>query len=431
MLPAIGTTIPGPKSLDLAKELHRYESHNITYLSSDFPVFWERARGVNVWDVDGNRFLDLTSGFGVANLGFNSNSVVKSAQLQLEQVHHVMGDVHPAEVKVDLCRELSRWTFERWGEGVGKSILTNSGAEAIEAALKTAFIVTRKRGVISFSGAYHGLGYGSLTVSGLEEFRSPFRAQLADFSSQLSFPNPQQATEIASASSIEAELRHLINNKEIGAILVEPIQGRGGIIVPPDWFLPLLRRIATEYGVLLILDEIYTGLYRTGHRFACDAVGVVPDLICLGKALTNGFPLSVCVGRTEIMDKWPVSDGEALHTSTFLGNPLGCRMALASLKELEEAESKWEILRKGTRLKEELMQLSLGVVRGRGLLIGLEVSDYNLAGKLLVDGLKRGLILLTSGPQRNVLTLTPPFPITPEELSWSVDQIGLIAVQNM
>jgi 4-aminobutyrate aminotransferase-like enzyme len=426
MLAEIVTAIPGPKSLALAQELHRYESRNVTYASPDFPIFWERAQGVNVWDVDGNRFLDLTSGFGVSSLGFTVESVVAAGQQQLAKLHHAMGDVHPAQVKVELCRELSRWTFETWGVGEGKSILTNSGAEAVEAALKTAYLATGKRGILSFAGAYHGLGYGALTVSGLEEFRTPFRAQLADFSQQIPFPDIQ-SLEPAVTQTTEREIRQALQNQDVGAILVEPIQGRAGVIIPPDWFLPLLRQICSETGALLILDEIYTGFYRTGYRFACDAVGVVPDLICLGKSLTNGFPLAACVGRAEVMDRWPDSDGEALHTSTFLGNPLGCRMALAALRELDQAAKKWSILEKGAQWQEELRRLKLGPVRGRGLLVAVELNRPELPGKLVLQGLKQGLILLTGGPQRNVLTLTPPFPIEATELSWATTKIKQIA----
>ena len=349
MLPELVTLIPGPRSRKLADELRAHESRNITYVSPGFPVFWERAHGVNVWDVDGNRFLDLTSGFGVASLGYTPQSIVEAMQDQSTRLYHAMGDVHPSAEKAALCRRLSQLTFEKWNLGPGKVILTNSGSEAVEAALKTAWLATKRRGVLAFTGGYHGLGYGALTVTGRSLFRDPFHAQLADFASFLPFPHCQQCPYEAMPCEPAAclpdcmntflcQAENLLAKGDIGAILVEPVQGRGGEVVPPEWFLPLLRSLADQYGVLLIFDEIYTGFYRTGTRFACDHGNIQPDIICLGKALTSGFPLAACVARAKVMDNaWPESTGEALHTSTFLGNPLGCRMALQSL-ELLEAE---------------------------------------------------------------------------------------------
>src|SRR6185436_20648416 len=166
------------------------------------------------------------------------------------------------------------------------------------------------------------------------------------------------------------QIEETIRKREIGCILVEPVQGRGGCVVPPRDFLPLLRRICDTHKILLIADEIYTGLNRTGALFACDLFDTVPDVICLGKALTGGFPLSACVGRSDIMDAWPLSTGEALHTSTFLGNPLGCAMALASLDQHGDPKLGRLVREKGGQLKEKLRSIvstHIGNVRGLGL----------------------------------------------------------------
>ena len=432
MLPELLTSIPGPRSRELAGELRRHESRNVTYVSPGFPVFWERAEGVNVWDVDGNRFLDLTAGFGVASLGYGPAPVIDAVKEQLGRLYHAMGDVHPAPEKAELCRRLSQLTFEAWERGPGKTILTNSGSEAVEAALKTAWLATRQRGVLAFQGGYHGLGYGALTVTGRDLFRAPFAAQLADFASFLSFPD-------AALASNRDDFRHkaeaILNTGKIGAILVEPVQGRGGEVVPPDWFLPELRALADRFGALLIFDEIYTGFYRTGPRFACEHGGARPDLICLGKALTGGFPLAACVGAEKVMDAaWPESTGEALHTSTFLGNPLGCRMALASL-ELFEAEP-WSdrVASLGNHLRaglEKLRKTSVGWGRSRGigLMQGLEVVDAAKrpdaagAGRLVEAMLARGVILLSGGVEQNVLSFTPPFVITEAEIDFALDAL--------
>ena len=450
MLPELRTEIPGPRSRELAARLRWVESRNVTLLGERWPVFWERAEGVNVWDADGNRFLDFTSGFGVTGLGHSSPPVRAALSAQSRRLLHAMGDVHPAESKVELCEMLSELTFERWGAGRGKVILGNSWSDAIEAALKTAVLHTGKPGVLVFAGAYHGLGYGALEVSALEFFRTPFARQLGGFAVSVPYPYcfrcplghggafALEGGEFPHCSSgCLEELRRLIitelGRREIGAILVEPIQGRGGDIVPPRDFLRLLRQICDEEKILLVADEIYTGLNRTGRLFGCDHSEVVPDLICLGKALTSGFPLSACVGRATVMDAWPESAGEALHTSTFLGNPLGCAMAIAALREHARPEMAAKVLSAGRHLREVLQKISspqIGEVRGTGLLVGLEIiradgaPDQTLAAHCVVEALQVGILLLAGGRHGNVLSLAPPFDLAPEEADFLAGQLA-------
>ena len=423
MLPSLQTPIPGPHSLEAAARLRRVESRNVTYMDAEFPVFWARAEGVNVWDVDGNRYLDWTSAFGVAGLGHTNPAVRDALIAQAGALLHGMGDVHPTPLKAELCERLSALTFERWGAGRGKTILGNSGFEAVEAALKTALLHSGKPGVIAFQGAYHGLGYGALEVAGTPYFREPFRAQLKEFAALLPFPKGPSAD----LESLKAEIERTLATREIGAILVEPIQGRGGEIVPPTDFLPMLRAICDAHHILLLLDEIYTGFNRTGALFACDHSSVIPDVICLGKSLTSGFPLSACVGRTEVMDAWPESMGEALHTSTFLGNPLGCAMALASLEQHAQPELAAHVRERGERVKAALQAMRaphVMEVRGMGLLVGLELDlDGAATNDLVKRALRDGLILLQSGPAGNVLAFTPPFAISDEEIAFTVGKI--------
>ncbi len=427
MLPELRTEIPGPESRRLAALLRRYESRNVTLVTENFPIFWERAEGVNVWDVDGNRFLDLTSAFAVAGLGHNAPAVVEAMRDQSTRLIHAMGDVHPTAAKARLCQTLSEITFERWGAGEGRTILANSGSEAVEAALKTALLHTGKPGVISFEGGYHGLGHGALETNGIPFFRDPFRGQLGRFCRQVSYPT--RGTEI---ESLQAAIVALLDKHDIGAILVEPVQGRGGEVVPPAEFLPMLREVCDTHRVALILDEIYTGFHRTGRLFACEHSGVVPDLICLGKSLTSGFPLSACVGRSEVMNAWPESGGEALHTSTYLGNPVGCAMALASIREHFKPEI--ETLVRGTSalLAESLATLQsprIHELRGLGLMRGIELvradgsPDAALAGAIVIQSLKDGLLLLAGSPNGNVLSLTPPFAITREEIAFAISRV--------
>lgn len=409
MLPELQTAIPGPQSLRLAEELRAHESRNVTYLDSTWPVFWEKAEGVNVWDADGNRFLDLTSAFGVAGLGHRHPEVVTAMHQQADQLLHGMGDVHPTALKGKLCRELSRVTFERWtGEG-GKVVLSNSGFESVETALKTARLATGKNGVLAFSNGYHGLGYGSLLGTDLEKFQGPFLEQLAPVTTRIPFGGDE----------IEQ-----LDGGTIGAVLVEPIQGRGGKIIPPPEFLPRLRKWCDANGALLIFDEIYTGFLRSGKMFACEWDEVVPDLICLGKALSSGFPISACVGKIAVMDAWPESSGEALHTSTFLGHPVGCAMALKALEVLQRPETSERIAQTSALLEEKLHALQSEVikeVRGRGVMWGVELSGN--AGSLLSDLLKDGLLMLADGPKGNVLSFTPPFTISEEELVFAVTRV--------
>jgi 4-aminobutyrate aminotransferase-like enzyme len=450
MLPKLITPVPGPRSRELAVELRAHESRNVTYVSPHFPIFWAKARGAHVWDVDGNRFLDLTSGFGVASLGFGHPRIVAAARAQLGTLHHAMGDVHPSAEKVALCQRLSQLTFERWNLGPAKSILANSGSEAVEAALKTAWLATKRRGVLAFTGSYHGLGYGALTVTGRTLFRDHFAQQLADFATFVPFPDCTSCPYSASPRQPHAcppdcmntflvRAENLMKSGHFGAILVEPVQGRGGEIVPPAWFLPILRTLADRFGAVLIFDEIYTGFHRTGPRFACESGAVRPDLICLGKALTGGFPLSACVGRADLMDRaWPESAGEALHTSTFLGNPLGCRMALEALALIEAQPWEQIVGKLGDHLAEGLTRLAAtsprwGWTHGAGLMRGIEVLDTQRrpdparAGALVEAMLARGIILLSGGVQQNVLSFTPPFVIAESEIDFALRQLARAA----
>src|SRR6267142_1478925 len=328
------------ETLDL---LRAHESRNVLFTEADgsWPIVWERAQGVNVWDAEGRKYLDLTAAFGVAAAGHANQRVVRAGQRQMARLLHAMGDVHPHALKAKLARELSRITFERWALGkskvrtaAAKTIFCNSGFEAVEAALKTATLATGKSGIIAFAGGYHGLGYGTLNATHREHFRRPFLSQLRQFGKFVPFPTHDEQM-----TSALKEITALLRTRKFGALLVEPIQVRGGINIPPDSFLPELRKRCDRFGTLLILDEIYTGFGRTGKWFACEHSATVPDLICLGKALTGGFPLSACVGRADLMDAaWPRSQGEAIHTSTFLGHPVGCAMALAQIRQIKRSK---------------------------------------------------------------------------------------------
>lgn len=427
------------KTRQVLEMLRDYESRNVTFLDPDgtWPIVWERARGVHVWDAEGKKYLDLTAAFGVAAAGHANPRVVRAGQKQMAKLLHAMGDVHPHALKAQLARELSRLTFERWAGTRGKVIFNNSGFEAVEAALKTAMLATGRRGIIAFEGAYHGLGYGVLNATHREHFRGPFRSQLREFGHFVPFPVAAGVRRLESKSKsnepphvgcyeVERRIRQIFRREKIGAILVEPIQARGGCNVPPPEFLPMLRKLCDECGALLILDEIYTGFGRTGKWFAAEHSRVIPDLICLGKALTGGFPLSACVGRADVMDAaWPVSQGEAIHTSTFLGHPVGCAMALAQMGEIRRLKLVERSAKLGTFLRAELAKIR-NSVRGRGLMVGLELAGDDGAAataeslKAIKAMLHRGFILLPEGEFGNVISFTPPLTISEAQLKQSV-----------
>jgi acetylornithine/succinyldiaminopimelate/putrescine aminotransferase len=371
----------------------------------------------------------------------------------MQELPHAMGDVHPHPAKAKLAQELSRITFERWtaprhatsGQArhhsdrvevranhqtfhTAKTVFCNSGFEAVETALKTAMLATGRRDVVAFTGGYHGLGYGALNATHREHFRSPFRKQLGKFGHFVEFP-----TNTAQLEQTETAIRRVFRKRKFGAILVEPIQVRGGIRIPPPRFLRMLRRLCDELGSLLVLDEIYTGFGRTGKWFACEHQRVVPDLICLGKALTGGFPLSACVGSAVVMDAaWPRSSGEAIHTSTFLGNPVGCAMAMAQIREIRSRD----LVERSAQLGEELIrslrsklnyrrvQVS---IRGAGLLVGVELREHQgqpagaTALAVVKSMLNRGFVILPEGEAGNVIAFTPPLVIRRLQLLRATD----------
>ncbi|MBI1841031.1 MAG: aspartate aminotransferase family protein [Verrucomicrobia bacterium] len=425
------------------RQLQRYESRNVTFIDPDgsWPIVWKRARGVRVWDEEGRGFLDLTAGFGVAAAGHAHPAVVRAGQRQLAELPHAMGDVHPHALKGRLARELSQLTFERWSRNrprrsaiplEGKSIFCNSGSEAVEAALKTAVRAAGKQDIIAFEGGYHGLGYGALNATHRAHFRERLEGQLGGFGHFAPFPEAgQEARRGPSLRQVQRELEALIRKHPVGAILVEPFQARGGIRIPPPGFLRLLRSLCDRHGALLILDEIYTGFGRTGKWFACEHEGVTPDVVCLGKALTGGFPLSACVGRSDIMDQaWPPSNGEAIHTSTFLGNPVGCAMALAQISALRNER----LVARSARIGKFLLAALQGsardfaqagrhvVARGVGLMAGLEFlnrdgsADANTALGIVKQLLQEGIIVLPEGERSNVIGFTPPLTVSEAQL---------------
>jgi len=434
-LPEIVVTPPGPRSRDLAARLRQYESPNVTYISDGSPIFWAEAIGANVLDVDSNIYIDLTAGFGVAISGHRNPRVAGAIRKQLESLAHGLGDVHPPEIKVQLLERLA----EVAPPGLEQSILASSGAEAVEAALKTARLASGRPGVLCFSGAYHGLTYGALSVTDGEHFRAPFENQLGIPVARVPFPNPYRpAPEVEGRGGLlNATLRlvaeRLDADDRIGSVIVEPILGRGGVVIPPDGFLRGLRDECDRRGLVLIFDEVFTGFGRTGRWFACEHEDVAPDIICVGKALSGALPFSACIGRPEVMAAWPLSHGEAIHTSTFLGHPLACAAALAQIDEIEDHRLVERSAGLGASMLDRLEGIQtrvtgIGDVRGRGLLAAIELvrdqrskePDRDRAGRFVKDALRLGVILLSGG---HTSQLSPPLTITEEQLGFALTTI--------
>jgi 4-aminobutyrate aminotransferase len=439
-LARIVVTPPGPNSRRLAAELRQVESRNITYVSDDFPVFFESGAGANLVDVDGNRYVDLSGAFAVAAVGHSNDAVASAVARQAKSLLHGMGDVHPTPLKVELARELCALAP---GDGPKRVIFASSGAEAVEAAIKTAAIASGKPGVLCFTGAYHGLTYGALEVTDRDLFRAPFVKQLGGFATRVPYAHCFRCPIGLEYPQCEAACLRLVEEaldgpegSQIGAVIVEPIEGRGGDVPAPlDW-LAGLREICDRHGLVMIADEIYTGFGRTGKWFACEHAGVIPDLLCVGKGMASGFPISACVGKSSVMDRWPESGGEAIHTSTFLGNPAGCAAALASIAQIRErglVERAASLEPKVRGMLEAVRSETfgrIGDIRGRGLMWGVECVDAGghpdggLAIECLTRALRRGVVMLAAGPAGNVLQLAPPLVITESQLAFGVRAIA-------
>lgn len=416
--PEIRTAIPGPRSRELAHRLEQVESRNVTCLEPDVPIFWDRAQGVNVWDVDGNRFVDLGGAFGVANVGHAHPEVATAVAVQAGELLHGMGDVHPPTVKVELLEALcARFP----GGGEARGVLVSSGSDAVEVALKTAQLATGRPGVIAFEGGYHGLTFGALDTTWREDFRAPFAERLAN---KTGFARYGDAGDVARVRDDLAG-----QGIEVGAVLVEPVQGRGGERIPPHGFLGALREQCSKEGWLLIADEVYTGFGRTGSWFACEHEHVEPDLLCIGKGMSSGMPIAACLGRRSAMDAWPASAGEALHTQTFLGHPASCAAALASMQVLEaealverSADTGREALAhmQGVTRTSELVR----EVRGLGLMLGIECANSTIAAAACRSALEAGFIALPSGEGGRVVSLTPPLCIDSSLLHAGIDVLA-------
>jgi len=405
--PRLVSAVPGPRSVALAERLARVEcpafearreAREGTSGESQAPIVLARGEGDVLEDVDGNRFVDLVAGFGALALGHAPPSVLAALREAEARLPLGLGDVYASEEKVLLCEALAAL----YPEPGARVLLGLSGADAVTAALKTAVLATGRPGVLAFRGAYHGLSYGPLAACGLlPAFREPFAAQLGDHVSFAPYPG-----EAAALDESLSEAERVLRAGETGLVLVEPMLGRGGCVVPPPAFLPELAALARAHGALLAADEIWTGLGRSGAMLASVAAGVVPDLVCLGKALGAGTPISACVGRASAFAAWGAHGGTAIHTATHFGAPPACAAALTSLSELHRLALPARAARLGSFLTEVLTENGF-LVTGAGLMVGIVLPTAAVALGAARRLLGAGYLVLTGGTRGNVLTLSP------------------------
>jgi acetylornithine/succinyldiaminopimelate/putrescine aminotransferase len=403
---------------DMMARLQTVECRDATYRPVSHPLVMERGQGSLVWDVEGREYIDLCAGFGVMALG-HSHDVTRRIDAPLI---HGMGDVYPSRAKVELLEALTR----ALPAPLSIATLALSGSQAVEAAVKTALLKTKRSGFIVFDGSYHGVDLGILALTSREDFKAPFKRWIADGNVQ-SVPFGADATTLAAAV---AALKHA--GHELAAVLVEPVQGRAGVRPAPAGWLATLRRFCDDQGALLIYDEVFTGMGRTGKL--THAADVPCDLLCLGKAMGGGMPISACVGTKSVMDAWPECHSEALHTGTFFGHPLSCTYAAATLAEILAADLPRRATRVGDQWQQDLRTALRGVssvkeVRGVGLMLAIEFKEAGAGAKAMDLLRERGVIALASSSKGESLSLTPALNI-PEALLADATQ-RLVAVAKL
>ena len=412
--PDIKTSLPGPKARALIDRDRKFVSPSYT---RDYPFVIARGEGAVVEDVDGNRFLDCAAGIAVNSTGVSHPDVVAAIVEQAQKFIHMSGTDFYYEPQVRLAEELSAIVPI---DGEVRTFFGNSGTEATEAAIKLARYHTKRQGIIAFIGAFHGRSMGALSLTASKAIQrrgfAPFMPGVyhAPYPDTYRFDgSADQCAELALSFIRDTILVHLIPPDEVSAIVVEPIQGEGGYIVPPKSFLQGLRELATEHGMVLVVDEVQSGMGRTGKMFASEHFDLKADVVNIAKGIASGLPLGVTCARADIMT-WP----PGAHASTFGGNPVSCAAANATIRLLKEsrvanAAAVGAYLMDGLRALQAKHPL-IGDVRGRGLMIGIElVRDRKTRERaveernaLIQAMFRRGVLVLGAG--RNAMRLAPP-----------------------
>ena len=414
--PLIRTALPGPNAAALIARDARAMSPSVTRA---YPFVMERGEGCWVTDVDGNRFLDFTAGIAVVTTGHSHPRVVAAIQEQAGRFLHMSGTDFYYSSEIELAERLQAKMLPGTA---AKVFFTNSGAEAIEGAMKLARFATGRPSYIAFIGGFHGRTFGALSLTASKASQRRRFAPLLSSVFHAPFPSAsRRVTTDESIARIEELFATVAPPESVAAVFVEPIQGEGGYLVPPDDFLPRLRELTIRHGILLVADEVQSGMGRTGHLLAVEHWGVQPDIVCLAKGIASGLPLGAFVARTEHMS-WPPGS----HGSTFGGNPLACAAGLATLDLLEEGLIE-NAARVGGILQDGLREIAathdaVTDVRGLGLMVALELKTPDLAAQLVQAAFERGLLLLTAGSR--AVRICPPLVLDPEDAATGLEIIA-------
>jgi len=420
---SLKTSLPGPKSQEIAKRREKYITKPMG--SSLSPCYIDHGEGALVTDVDGNQFIDLTGGWGCLVVGHTHKKVVTAVKDQAEKYLHTDFTAVPYESLVELAEKLVKLAP---GNTPKAAAFFNSGAEAIENAVKIARAHARRPAIIVFENAFHGRTLLTMTMT---HKAMPYKYHFGPFAPEIyRLPFPSSSHPMAKIEDFEKMLVNIVTPESVAAIVVEPIQGEGGFNVPQEGFLEYLRRLTNKYGILLITDEIQSGIGRTGKFFAIENWDIEPDIICLAKSLAAGLPLSAVIAKKEITDSLP----EGCIGGTYVGNPVACRAALEVIKIIEEEHLLDRAVKIGEKLKERFLQMIdsyplIGEIRGIGAMMAIElVKDRKTkepatqeTAQIVQECLKNGVFVPTAGINKNLLRMLVSLEITDEQLDEALD----------
>lgn len=432
-LPQIKTALPGPKATEILNRDAKYISPSYT---RSYPLVVARGRGAILEDVDGNTFLDFNAGVAVAALGYAHPEIAEVIERQAREFVHISGTDYYYPQQTALAEKLSQVTPGNFDKKVHYG---NSGAEAMEGALKAVIYATGRNKFIAFRGAFHGRTFGTLSLTASRAAqRRGFGPQTLDvthvpYANPIRFPltrNEGESVGKRVARYIEQTIfKTTVAPEDCAAIVVEPVQGEGGYVVPSPDFLPELRRICDQHGIALIVDEVQSGMGRTGKMWAVEHFGVVPDVMCMAKAIGGGLPLGVTLAREDLM-RWHVG----AHASTFGGNPVAIAAAMKTFEILENGVLQ-NAAEMGAYMMDRLRELQqkhdvIAQVRGLGLMIGVEIAhDHEanepwteLRDKIVVECFNRGLVIQGAG--ESAVRFSPPLIVNREQVDFAVDTFG-------
>jgi 4-aminobutyrate aminotransferase / (S)-3-amino-2-methylpropionate transaminase / 5-aminovalerate transaminase len=434
------TPIPGPRSQALMKRRNAAVVRGVFHAT---PVFVAKAEGAVVEDVDGNRLIDFAGGIGCLNTGHRAPAVIDALRRQLDRFLHTSFNVLPYESYITVCERLNSLVPVK---GVKKTLLVNSGAEAVENAIKIARFYTKRPAVISFEDAFHGRTYMAMaTTSKTHPYKAGFEPFPSDvyripyaYCYRCSYSMKYPSCEVHCARHVEDTFKRVVAAESVAAVIVEPILGEGGFVSPPAEFYPTLSAICRKHGILLIADEVQTGFARTGAMFACDQMGFEPDLVTMAKSLSGGLPLAAVTGRAEIMD----APGVGQLGGTFSGNPAACEAALAVLDIIEKENLCARANLLGERFHKRAAKWQaqwelIGDVRGLGAMQAMELVRSKSTREPASDETaqvaqycyEHGVVLITAGSYSNVIRLLMPLVITDEQMDEAMDVLEAALAQ--